>query len=75
MITNGRIIRKAQIYLRRQGSKITVDGLYTIGMRSALKSFQRKHGLERTGELDIPTWKALKKENSLRRRILRKCRR
>lgn len=69
---NEKIIRKAQIYLRNAGSKITVNGKFTIGMTTAVSAFQRKHDLTVTGELDALTWRALKRENSLWKRIKRK---
>ena len=69
---NEKKIRKAQIFLRNAGSRIMVNGKFTIGMTTALSSFQRKHDLPVTGELDILTWRALKRENSIWKRFVNK---
>ena len=50
---------EAQRGLRRNGSAIRANGIYTIGMVSAVKSFQAKHGLPVTGIIDQKTWDAL----------------
>lgn len=65
-------ILQAQKWLRNLGSKIKVTGDFTIGMTTAICSFQRKHGLDITGELDGPTWDALRKENGFWRRLKRR---
>ena len=72
MHTSKKDITKAQQWLQNTGSKIRVSGEMTIGMKTALYSYQRKRGLPETGELDKTTWKALKKENSRWRKFWRK---
>ena len=54
-------VRKAQKWLRIQGSSIKETGKWSIGMTSAVIRFQKKAKLTPTGELDAVTWKALKK--------------
>lgn len=48
-------VTEMQKLLREAGSKIVVNGKYTIGMVSAVKSFQKKNGLEVTGQIDSKT--------------------
>jgi len=60
-------ILKAQQMLRKLGSAVQVTGVWSIGMKSAIRSFQKKYGLEITGELDKKTWKKLNKEAGTRR--------
>lgn len=59
--TSEKDIMKAQKMLRKLGSNIKVTGKFTIGMMSALYTFQRKYLLPNTGELDEITWKELKR--------------
>ena len=68
-------ISKAQKWLAALGSSIKVTGKMTIGMTTALSSFQKKHGLKVTGELDEATWKKLKAENGFWKRFVRRIRR
>ena len=56
-------ILKAQKWLRNLGSSIKLTGKMSIGMETALCTFQRKNLLPITGKLDDITWKALKKAN------------
>jgi len=65
-------IIKAQKWLASLGSKIKINGKMTIGMSTALYSFQRKNQLPVTGELDNVTWKALKKQNCFWKKLMRK---
>ena len=55
-------VLKAQKWLQNTGSSIKLNGRFTIGMTTALCSYQRKKGLPTTGELDKVTWKTLKKD-------------
>ena len=55
----GAMVHKAQQLLAKRGSKITANGVYTIGMRSAVAAFQKKNNLKVTGELDRRTWDKL----------------
>ena len=41
--------------LKVAGSKIQVNGKYTIGMVSAVKAFQKKNKLEVNGKIDTKT--------------------
>lgn len=65
-------IVKAQKMLRNLGSKIQVNGRWSIGMQTSICSFQRRRCLLITGELDKATWKELKKQNRWWRRLARK---
>lgn len=63
MHTTEKDILKAQKWLRNLGSSIKLTGKMSIGMETALCTFQRKNLLPITGKLDGITWKALKKAN------------
>jgi peptidoglycan hydrolase-like protein with peptidoglycan-binding domain len=52
-------VKKAAQMLAKHGSKIKPTNVFTIGMRSAVVSFQKKHGLKVTGEIDRKTWDKL----------------
>lgn len=56
----GKEVMEAQKLLKAAGSSITVNGKYTIGMLTAVKTFQKKHGLEVTGKIDAKTMNKLK---------------
>lgn len=72
MHTSEKDIVKAQKWLKALGSTVKVNGRMTIGMTTAIISFQRKHQLPATGELDKNTWKELKRCNSVWKKIARK---
>lgn len=55
----GTRVEKAQIQLAKAGSAIKPSGVYTIGMTSAVKAFQKKNGLKVTGVIDQKTWATL----------------
>lgn len=55
----GSDVKMAQELLALAGSKVKATGEYTIGTASAVKSFQKKHGLKVTGEIDQKTWDQL----------------
>ena len=55
----GANVEKAQEMLQAAGSKIQVNGLFTIGMTTAVKCFQRKNLLKETGIIDSKTWEKL----------------
>lgn len=63
MHTTEKDILKAQKWLRNLGSSIKLTGKMSIGMETALCTFQRKNLLPITGKLDTITWTALKKAN------------
>lgn len=65
-------VLEAQGLLRSAGSSIALTGKYTVAMVSAVRSFQKKNGLDPTGKVDSKTMKALKKQNSWFRRFCRK---
>ena len=52
-------VKKAQELLQKAGSSIKVTGEFTIGMASAVKSFQKKNGLKPTGIINNATWEKL----------------
>lgn len=68
--TSEKDVLKAQKWLRNLGSTVQENGRYTIGMVTAVRSFQQKHKLPATGELDELTWKVLKRKNSWIGRLL-----
>ena len=72
MHTSEKDIMKAQKWLRNYGSKIQVTGQWSIAMRSAVVSFQKKNGLPPIGELDYFTWKKLKQQNRWWKRLAKK---
>lgn len=50
---------KAQKLLAKAGSRIKPNGIYSIGMVTAVKAFQKKNGLPVTGEIDAKTMNKL----------------
>lgn len=52
-------ITKAQKMLAKAGSKIKPNGIFSIGMVSAVKAFQKKHKLPVTGVIDAKTMNKL----------------
>ena len=52
-------VADAQRFLQKAGSKIQVNGEFTIGMVTAVKTFQKKNGLKVTGIIDEKTMVAL----------------
>ncbi len=58
----GKRVGEISKMLSKHGSKIKYTEIYTIGLQSAVISFQKKHGLEPTGVVDKTTWKALRKK-------------
>lgn len=55
----GARITKAQKLLAKAGSSIKPNGIFTIGMVSAVKAFQKKHKLPVTGVIDAKTMNKL----------------
>ena len=53
-------VLEAQKLLQAAGSKIQANGKFTIGMLTAVKSFQKKNKLEVTGRIDMKTMNKLK---------------
>lgn len=58
----GRKVRKIAFMLQKHGSSIKLTDEFTIGMKSAVKSFQKKHNLIPMGTVDRETWRELKKK-------------
>lgn len=54
----GRVM-KAQKLLAKAGSSIKANGIYSIGMVTAVKAFQKKHKLPVTGVIDAKTMNKL----------------
>lgn len=55
----GARIIKAQKLLAKAGSSIKPNGVYSIGMVTAVKAFQKKHKLPVTGVIDAKTMNKL----------------
>ena len=55
----GNDVLTAQGMLAKTGSKIKESGIYSIGMVTAVKTFQKKNGLAVTGKIDQKTWDKL----------------
>ena len=55
----GARIIKAQKLLAKAGSSIKPNGIYSIGMVTAVKAFQKKHKLPVTGVIDAKTMNKL----------------
>lgn len=61
---------EAQSYLRNIGrldgdiSRVVPDGIYASETTEAVKSFQKKYGLEETGIINFETWEMIKSKNS-----------
>lgn len=53
-------VLEAQKLLKAAGSTIKPNGKFTIGMTTAVKSFQKKNGLAVTGTIDTKTMNKLK---------------
>lgn len=65
-------VLEVQGLLREVGSSIALTGQYSVAMISAVRSFQKKNGLEVTGKVDKTTYKLLKKQNSWLKKFFRK---
>ncbi len=69
MTERQRAIFETQEYLRNiartQSDVLTVypDGIYGSETADSVRSFQAKHGIEPTGEIDYETWRKITKEN------------
>ena len=54
-------VKMLQKMLRKDGSKVQVDGVFGCGTRSAVQGFQRRHKISVTGVVNAKTWNALSK--------------
>ena len=61
-------VLKYQKLLAKSGSKIQLNGRFTIGMATAIKSFQKKNKLKVTGIIDIRTAAMLESYRVVRRK-------
>lgn len=61
-------VLKYQKLLAKTGSKIKLNGRFTIGMTTAIKSFQKKNKLKVTGMIDIRTAAMLDSYKVVRRK-------
>ena len=61
---------EAQSYLRNIGrldsdiTRVVPDGIFATETTEAVKSFQRKYGLQETGVINYETWEMIKNKNS-----------
>ena len=61
---------EAQSYLRNIGrldsdiARVVPDGIFATETTEAVKSFQRKYGLDETGIINYETWEMIKNKNS-----------
>lgn len=60
-------VKKIQQLLAKAGSSIKPNGVFGIGMLSAVKAFQKRNGLKVTGVVDAATLKKLEAYNKPRR--------
>lgn len=66
-------ILEAQIMLAKLGSTVKPTGMFTIGMLSAVKAFQKKNDLAVTGIINQKTWNLLvAKTNVVKRTATKK---
>jgi len=68
----GAYVEKIQKMLQGWGSKIKINGSYTIGTKTAVMNFQRKNKLPVTGIVDKQTWDVLVKQNNKWHTFIRK---
>lgn len=67
-------VKKASTLLGKHGSKIQPTNVFTIGMRSAVVAFQKKHNLKPTGIIDKKTWDKLNlKPPVIKKPKIRRC--
>lgn len=52
-------VKAVQFLLRARGSRIAADGVFGTQTESALKTFQRRHGLVASGKINGATWERL----------------
>lgn len=60
-------VKKIQQLLAKAGSSIKPNGVFGIGMLSAVKAFQKRNGLKVTGVVDAATLKKLEAYNKPKR--------
>lgn len=57
----GEEVKEMQAILAKDGSRLEVDGIFGLGTLSAVKSFQKRHGLVVDGIVGPKTWAELEK--------------
>jgi peptidoglycan hydrolase-like protein with peptidoglycan-binding domain len=60
-------VKKIQQLLAKAGSTIKPNGVFSIGMLSAVKAFQKRNNLKVTGVVDAATLKKLEAYNKPKR--------
>ena len=60
-------VKKIQQLLAKAGSTIKPNGVFGIGMLSAVKAFQKRNNLKVTGTVDAATLKKLEAYNKPKR--------
>lgn len=63
----GKEVLKYQKLLQKAGSTIKANGVFSIGMVSAIKAFQKKSKLPQTGKLNAKTAAALEKVKAVKK--------
>ena len=58
-IGQGDLVVWAQEHLYSAGYRVTIDGIFGTGTRTAVQQFQSAHALPVTGQVDTATWTAL----------------
>lgn len=61
----GDLVYQLQDMLAGAGSGLTVDGIFGIGTLSAVKSFQKRNGLDVDGVVGPKTWAKLLEQNNI----------
>lgn len=59
--SRGDYVKELQTLLSKDGSNLAIDGIFGIGTLSAVKAFQKRHGLEVDGIVGPKTWAELDK--------------
>lgn len=57
----GDLVAQLQTLLSKDGSSLVIDGIFGCGTQSAVKAFQRRHGLVADGIVGAKTWGELLK--------------
>lgn len=60
-------VKKIQQLLAKAGSTIKPNGVFGIGMLSAVKAFQKRNNIKVTGVVDAATFKKLEAYNKPKR--------
>ena len=59
--SKGELVTQLQMLLAKDGSNLAIDGIFGPGTQSAVRAFQKKHGLEVDGIVGPKTWAELLK--------------